>query len=113
MGMVDKQVTFTRNVSKLIEKANQLEIGLTFGEAFRTEEQQSWYVRDGKSKTMNSRHLIRLAVDFNFFINGKLTYDKAKLQALGDYWESLNPGVNSWGGNWQSFIDTPHFEAKP
>lgn len=42
---------------------------------------------DGKSKTMKSNHLGRLAIDFNFFINGELTYDKEKLQPPGDFWE--------------------------
>jgi len=62
-------------------------------------------------KTMNSNHRKRLAIDFNFFINGHLTYDKTKIQALGDYWESLDEH-NSWGGNWKSFLDVPHFERR-
>ena len=58
---------------------------------------------------MNSKHLKRLAIDFNFFINGELTYDKNRLQLLGDFWENLNE-KNRWGGNFKAFIDTPHFE---
>ena len=66
-------------------------------------------VDTGKSKTLNSNHIKRLAVDFNFFINGKLVYDKHKLAELGKFWESLNT-KNIWGGNFKSFTDTPHFE---
>ena len=123
--MVDNQIVFTNNIAKLIIEAERLGIGLTFGEAYRTIEQQYLYYHGyglelvggepetvkGKvrSKTMRSNHLRRLAVDFNFFINGKLTYSDDKVTELGAYWESLNP-LNRWGGNFKSIKDTPHFE---
>lgn len=106
----DKQIQFTKDIALLIEFARVNEVGLTFGDAYRPQVLQEIYVKEGKSKTMNSKHLSRLAVDFNFFVNGKLTYEKAKLQFLGDYWESLRP-TNKWGGNFQSFLDVPHFQA--
>jgi hypothetical protein len=125
MKLSEKQQIFTINVGKLIEYAASCEIGLTFGEAHRTPSQilLNFFgfevVRDGEgialkksrklSKTLLSKHADRLAVDFNFFINGKLTYDKHKLSCLGKYWESLHPN-NRWGGNFKSFVDTPHFE---
>ena len=103
-----EQQIFTQNISQLILKANSLGINLTFGEAFRTEYQQREYLRTGKSKTMNSNHLKRLAVDFNFFINGRLVWEHPLITELGEYWESINE-KNRWGGNF-SFKDTPHFE---
>ena len=108
MKLSEKQQVFVRNVACLIQYAETLEIGLTFGHAWRSLEEQKRLKAEGKSQTLNSKHLDRLAVDFNFFINGKLTYDKHKLQALGNYWESLHDD-NNWGGNWK-FLDTPHFE---
>ena len=112
MKLSEYQQIFTTNVALLILKAKELGIGLTFGDAFRPKSRQKWLVQTGKSKTMNSMHLKRLAVDFNFFIDGKLTYEKPKLQELGDYWESLHV-ANRWGGNWTTFVDTPHFEFNP
>lgn len=109
------QRVFTRNIAKLIVYAYQHGLELTFGEAYRTAEQQEIYVKAGKSKTMNSDHLRRLAVDFNVFTNNKLTYDWATVKILGDYWETLHPS-NRWGGDWNKnnikdgFIDVPHFE---
>jgi hypothetical protein len=47
----------------------------------------------------------------NFFKYGTPVYDKAVLQPLGDYWEGLNK-KNSWGGNWNTFKDVPHFERR-
>ncbi len=111
MKLSEKQIIFSLNIADLIHFANSAGVGLTFGEAYRTMYQQKKYLATGKSKTLNSKHLKRLAVDFNFFIDGKLTYDKDTLQSLGDFWESLHPG-NRWGGNFKSFTDTPHFEMK-
>lgn len=115
MGLSKHQRVFTQNVSKLIEYAYSIGIELTLGEAYRTREQQLIYVQSGKSKTMNSNHLRRLAIDFNFFINGNLTYKFEDVKKVGDYWETLHP-KNRWGGDWNKndvkdgFIDTPHFE---
>ena len=111
MSLSSRQMTFSVNIAELIFKANELGIGLTFGHAWRDKETQRRLVDMGLSKTMRSKHLDRLAVDFNFFIDGKLTYDKHKLQELGDYWESLHKD-NRWGGNFKSFLDTPHFEMR-
>jgi peptidoglycan L-alanyl-D-glutamate endopeptidase CwlK len=56
-------------------------------------------------------HLKKCAIDLNFFKsgNGELVQDKDSLQEIGNYWESLSK-FNRWGGNFKSFIDTPHFE---
>ena len=109
MKLSEKQQIFTENIAKLIVYSYNYGIKLTFGHAWRSQEEQKRLVSAGKSKTMNSKHLNRLAVDFNFFVNGKLTYKREEIQPLGDYWESLHPS-NNWGGNWASFVDTPHFE---
>lgn len=110
MGKVDHQWEFLKDVALLIQKAETLGIVLTGGELYRTPEQQAIYLKEKKTRTSNSQHMERLAIDFNFFVRGKLTYDKAAIQPLGDYWESLNPGQNRWGGNFKSILDVPHFE---
>lgn len=115
MKLSEKQRIFTRNIGCLIEEAYNLGLELTFGEAYRTREQQLIYFQTGASKTMNSNHLNRLAVDFNVFKNGNLTYRWEDIKPLGDYWEALHED-NRWGGDWNKndikdgFIDTPHFE---
>lgn len=108
MKLSTQQQYFSQDIAKLIFFANALGINLTFGEAYRTEYQQKEYMRTGKSKTMNSNHLRRLAVDFNFFIGGKLYWEHELINDLGTYWKSLNT-LNRWGGDWK-FKDTPHFE---
>lgn len=108
MSAVAEQAAFLLDVCRLINKATELGFVVTAGELYRTPEQQQIYVKTGRSRTMNSLHLQRRAVDLNFFRNGALTYDKTVLAPLGAYWESLHP-LNSWGGNGVKLVDTPHF----
>jgi hypothetical protein len=109
MSLVAEQAAFLLDVCKLIQYATEQGFVVTGGELARTVEQQQIYVKSGRSKTMNSIHLKRCAIDLNFFKDGKLTYDVALLKPVGDYWKSLNP-KNQWGGNWKSFKDVPHFQ---
>lgn len=111
MSLVTEQAAFLLDAAKLIQKATELGFVVTGGELARTPEQQAIYVKTGRSKTMASNHIKRCAIDLNFFRDGKLCYDIPTLKPVGDYWESLNP-KNSWGGNWKSFKDVPHFERR-
>lgn len=109
MKLSQHQQIFTQNIALLILRANTLGVNLTFGEAYRTKEQEALYVKEGKSKTMNSYHLKRLAVDFNFFIDGQLLLRHPSISLLGHYWESLDL-LNNWGGHFSHFYDGGHFE---
>src|SRR3972149_7280393 len=111
MSLREEQSLFLDDVVRLLIFAKNQGLEVTGGELSRTEEQQALYVKEGKSKTMNSYHLKRLAIDLFFFTNGQLTMIKNNLQKIGDYWESLSP-VNKWGGNFSNFTDTPHFERR-
>lgn len=111
MTLREEQAAFLLDVTRLIQFATKAGFMVTGGELFRTTEQQQIYMKTGRSKTMNSNHLKRCAIDLNFFINGNLTYDRNILLPIGQYWESLN-SKNSWGGNWKSFKDIPHFERR-
>lgn len=115
MSLSSKQRIFTENIGKLIEWAYENNYALTFGHAWRSPEEQRRLVNEGKSQTMKSKHLDRLAVDFNVFLCGELTWKWEDIKPLGDYWESLD-NRNRWGGDWNKndkkdgFIDSPHFE---
>jgi len=109
MGLVVEQAAFLLDACKLIEFATAQGFQVTGGELFRTPEQQQIYVKTGRSKTLQSNHLRRLAIDLNFILDGQLCYDKQRLEPLGQFWESLHP-KNRWGGHFSSFKDMPHFE---
>jgi hypothetical protein len=111
MSLVTEQVAFLQDAAKLIIFASDQGFQVTAGELHRTIEQQEIYVKTGRSKTMNSYHLKRLAIDLNFIKDGKLVYDILALTDIGKYWQSLN-SKNSAGMFWSSFKDVPHFERR-
>jgi len=119
MTLRQVQSVFLKNIAKLILWAYDHGYELTAGEFFRTQKQQAIYLASGKSKTMNSQHLKRLAADFNLFKNGILLNAPIDYKPLGDYWESLSQ-FNRWGGDWdrdddlsdETFKDPYHFEMK-
>lgn len=114
--LVREQSVFLLHVCELVRKAGELGFTASGGELFRTPEQQALHVKNGRSTTMSSQHLKRLAIDLNFFRDGadgrpRLVYDVEALRPLGQYWESLD-SANRWGGHWTTFKDTPHFERR-
>lgn len=109
MSLVQEQAAFLLDTCKLIQFATEQGWVITGGELSRTSEQQAIYVKTGRSKTFNSLHLKRCAIDLNFFKDRKIVWDKAQLAPVGAYWESLHP-KNRWGGNFKSLLDVPHFE---
>lgn len=118
MKLSDHQFEFLKDVAKLIEFAVKQGMKVTGGELYRPQLMQDHYFDTGKSKTKNSYHSKRLAIDLNFFYEGRLTYEFEKILKIGNYWESLNP-LNRWGGDWNgndlnddNFVDTPHFERR-
>lgn len=103
------QQQFVRDVSALIDLASVIDVDLTFGEAFRPQVTEDYYFSIGKSHTHDSYHTKRLAIDFNYFINGQLVYRHDKIKLLGKFWEARSPR-NRWGGNFKEFYDGGHFE---
>lgn len=106
MSRVAEQAAFLLDVCKLVQFSTDRGYVVTGGELARTVEQQEIYVKTGRSKTMRSKHLDRLAIDLNFFKDGKLTYET---EEIGRYWESLSP-KNSAGMFWKNFKDVPHYQ---
>lgn len=109
MSLSDEQAAFLLDACKLIQYATERGWKVTGGELFRTLAQQEIYLKEGKTKTLQSNHMRRLAIDLNFLKNGQPVWDKAQLADIGAYWESLNK-LNRWGGNFKSLPDVPHFE---
>lgn len=110
MSLVDEQDMFFEDVTLLYKFCKGLGWKVTMGEVYRTQEQQEIYFKTGRSKTMNSNHLRRLAIDLNFFDKeGKLISSLETLEPVGKYWEMLHT-KNRWGGHFTSFKDAPHFE---
>ena len=109
MTLGQNQEKFTEDLAKLLNYLIKNNYQIRIGEVERTQAQQQIYIKEGKSKTLNSMHLKRCAADLHIFKDNEWLQSKQELQEIGDYWESLDIS-NKWGGNFKMFIDTPHFE---
>lgn len=108
MKLSERQCRFTRMVADLLDFALEKPgVEITLGEAYRTPEQQALYVKAGKSRTTESLHCHRLAIDLFLWRNGELTWKVEDYEFLGAFWESLG-GV--WGGRWPKLRDAVHFQ---
>jgi peptidoglycan L-alanyl-D-glutamate endopeptidase CwlK len=83
-------------------------------EGLRSQERQKQLVAEGKSKTMNSRHLTGHAVDLYPISDTPIPkMTRADFLALAEAmrWAAAVEGVPLvWGGDWRSFVDAPHWE---
>ena len=123
MSLSDEQHSFLLDACLLILFADRIGIKTTGGELERTEDQQRIHFASGRSMTMNSMHLKRLAIDLNCFKGGQYINALGRegetiLRPLGVFWESLND-KNRWGGNFDKdfrrkdpWIDIGHFERQ-
>lgn len=110
MKTSEKQMVFTYLIGKLIVYANEvLRADLSQREVWREKRRQEDLVKQGFSKTLNSKHLQALASDFVLFRDGKPVWDSNDplWVAIGEYGEDI--GL-TWGGRWG--WDAGHFEYK-
>lgn len=118
MTLGQHQEAFAKHVSLLLAKAWDLGYQVRLGEVQRTVEQQQIYVNTGRSKTMDSMHIKKCAIDLILLRDGRIC-TAAEISPLGKFWESLD-AANRWGGSWRglveakksSFVDAPHFERQ-
>jgi hypothetical protein len=104
----EKQSNFVLMIGHLIAWAYANGYELTFGEALRTTAQAAANAKSGAGIS-NSLHLLKLAVDFQLYINGVYQTNTAAYEPLGKYWESIG---GSWGGRFTTRPDGNHFSLE-
>lgn len=83
-------------------------------EGVRSLIRQKELMKEGKSKTLNSRHLTGHAVDIAPLVNGVIPWQdwsafESVSKAMKKAAHQLGVSIN-WGGDWVSFRDGPHYE---
>ena len=85
----------------------------------RTLEEQKKLLKAGATTTLNSRHIpgkdgFSKAVDFAVTLDGKVKWDwglYSRLAVIVKEAAKLEGNIPiTWGGDWKSFKDGPHFE---
>lgn len=96
---------------KVVERACEI-VPFRVTEGLRTAARQKQLVAQGKSRTMNSRHLTGHAVDL---VDPAGSYDDAKMREIAAAMKQAADELGvpiTWGGDWTKFCDTPHFELE-
>jgi peptidoglycan L-alanyl-D-glutamate endopeptidase CwlK len=82
-------------------------------EGVRNLDEQRKLVDEGKSQTMNSRHLTGHAIDVAAFTpDYEVTWETEPYETIAAAFKRAGEqlGVEIvWGGDWQDFVDMPHF----
>ena len=89
------------------------DFGIT--EGLRTIEKQKEYVRQGKSQTMNSYHLKGKAVDIVVYKDREVTWKLDYYKEIADLVKKIaeHDGLKiTWGGDWKTLVDGPHFQLE-
>ena len=86
-------------------------VDFTVIEGLRTVERQRTLLNDGKSTTMNSRHITGHAVDM---VPWPVDWnDLERFEVMSEAMKTAAEELEIpivWGGDWKSFYDAPHFE---
>lgn len=94
----------------------------TVVEGLRSAERQKDLVASGASKTMNSKHIKQAdgygyAIDLYPFYDGKVQVN-APFSKFKEISEAMKKAAQelgvkiTWGGDWKSFVDSPHYQLE-
>lgn len=99
---------------RVVKKAAAMSsLDFTVLEGLRTPARQRQLFSQGATKTLNSRHLTGHAVDLAPMIGGKVSWDWPLYHQLAAVVKAAAKAENvpiTWGGDWRTFKDGPHWE---
>src|SRR5690242_3645304 len=110
-GIHEDLYNVCRKAQEYVGKIDGLDFIITDG--CRTLAEQVEFVKAGKSRTMHSRHLCGCAIDYVALVNGRVTYDAKPMADIAECFKQAAAELGipiHWGGDWESFKDTPHIE---
>jgi imidazole glycerol phosphate synthase subunit HisF len=113
-----RSLNMLRGVDKklvdVVKRAIELtEIDFRVTEGLRSVERQRMLFDDGKSQTMNSKHLLGKAVDVVAYFEGSVTWDKEHYVTISKAFKQAAKELSvpiRWGGDFKSFFDGVHYE---
>ena len=99
---------------RVVKKAAAMsDLDFTVLEGMRTQERQKELMKNGATKTMNSRHLTGHAVDLAPMLGSKISWDWPLYTRLSKIVKAAAAAEKvplTWGGDWRTFRDGPHWE---
>lgn len=101
------------NLMKEAIKESPYDFGIT--EGIRTLKRQKELFVEGKTKTLKSYHLVGKAVDIKIYVNGEITWDFKYYKEVANHIKEVAKRLGyviTWGGDWKTFKDGPHFQIE-
>jgi peptidoglycan L-alanyl-D-glutamate endopeptidase CwlK len=89
------------------------EVDFAVLEGVRSRARQEQLFKQKATKTMNSRHLTGHAVDLGAYVGGSVRWDWPLYYQIADAMKAAAAELEvplTWGGDWKTFPDGPHFE---
>ena len=102
-----------QNLMNMAIKESPYDFSIT--EGIRTLKRQKELVAQGKSKTLKSYHLKGKAVDIAVRVDGKVTWDFKYYKEVAEHIKETARKLGyiiTWGGDWKTFKDGPHFQIE-
>ena len=113
---LDKMIGVNPKLVEVVKLAiTKSPLDFSVSEGLRTVERQKELVAQKKSQTMKSRHIVGEAVDICVLVDGKANWDFENYRKVADVFKECAKelGVKiTWGGEWTSFKDGPHFQIE-
>ena len=106
-GVKPQLVAVVRRALELTE----VDFGIT--EGLRSKYRQKQLVAEGKSQTMNSRHLTGHAVDVVAYVGSQVSWEWPLYEKIAAASRQASRELNipvEWGGDWKTLKDGPHFQ---
>ena len=110
LGGVDERLK-----AVVMECAARCRFPFNVSEGLRSEAKQREYVKQGKSRTMKSKHLVGKAVDLYPLTMNRKEVDWSRFEDLADLMFEVAEEMEVeiiWGGHWKTFVDKCHFELR-
>ncbi|WON77821.1 M15 family metallopeptidase [Serratia sp. UGAL515B_01] len=98
-------------MARLALGLSSVDFGIT--EGLRSVARQRELVRDGKSQTMNSRHITGHAIDVVAYIGKDISWEWKYYEQIAAAFKQASSELNvpiEWGGDWKTLKDGPHFQ---
>lgn len=98
-------------IVRLALELSSVDFGIT--EGVRSKERQKQLLAEGKSQTMNSRHLTGHAVDVVAYLGSQISWEWKYYEQIATAFKRAAAELNipvEWGGDWKTLKDGPHFQ---
>lgn len=110
MTLLEQQLLFSKLLPRLMDFGFSKPNWGVVGKELERTPAQAMANAASKAGIAHSLHLLCLAIDLAFFVDGVYQKDSVEYKPLGDFWKTLHP-LARWGGDFTT-RDGNHFSLE-